>query len=284
MSIGSVVRKILSEKKRYAIVALPCQIYGLRQIAKKIRRLEESLVLLVGMVCGYTYPHNCIDELANQLNCEVSEIKKINGWRENGLPGSFSVRTQKGMNLSIPFSYEHAIDVVLYSQRRCNLCMDCFASYADIAVGDTGEWKEKSSLVIAHTKQGQDVFDRFKDSFIISRISSVNEFSRNNAAFMEREKIQKTFYRIKKERTKGNEVPEWPVEGIEVLICDKVSQEIFEFIQRKLLRKIKKGNISSKEKLRLCKKAYEKSSQYIIVKILYKIEKFFRGIGNHVIK
>jgi coenzyme F420-reducing hydrogenase beta subunit len=52
VEMSEVIRKVIENEGRYAIIGLPCFIKGLRLAARKNKKLQERIVAAIGLVCG----------------------------------------------------------------------------------------------------------------------------------------------------------------------------------------------------------------------------------------
>lgn len=190
-NIEKVLDQLLNSKKKYAVVALPCQLYGITQAAQKYSRLADAIKFKIGVLCGYTYQDECIDGLASICGEDSKNIKSVIGWREDGLPGYTKLKKTNGEIVRIPFIDEHSIDVTYYSHKKCLLCKDCFADYADLVAGDIGRgWSDRKTLIITRTNIGEDIINALKDDIAIEKLS-VAQLKQTPLKFMEIEKRSK---------------------------------------------------------------------------------------------
>lgn len=208
-SIGALINEIKNCNKKIAIVALPCQMYGITQAMKSNLALKNNIVLKISFLCGYTYGYDCIEGLCAAMEENKEHVTRIVGWREDGLPGDFAVKTKDGKIKKLPFIDEHSIDVTFYAHEKCLLCKDCFGDYADIVTGDIGrKWQDKKTLVITRTENGVQFLEKLNSNITITPLQA-KEWKQTPLAFMEIEKRSKVSERIKC-REKNNEfVPKW---------------------------------------------------------------------------
>ncbi|MDE2518216.1 MAG: Coenzyme F420 hydrogenase/dehydrogenase, beta subunit C-terminal domain [Methanocorpusculum sp.] len=53
VEISGMLRKIMTEDKRYAVIALPCVLKGLRLAQQRIPKLRERIVVMAGLTCNH---------------------------------------------------------------------------------------------------------------------------------------------------------------------------------------------------------------------------------------
>jgi coenzyme F420 hydrogenase subunit beta len=136
-------------KKRIAVVGLPCQIRGLREIQ---RSLAEVDLTAIGLFCmenfRYQLLKNRIEELL-QVDLDTAERAVIS-------KGNFLV-SEGGKTVSCRVK-----DLVDAVRTGCLFCTDFTSELADISVGMVGS-PQGYSTVIARTKRGEALFNLIKD-------------------------------------------------------------------------------------------------------------------------
>lgn len=208
-SMGTLIKEIKKCNKKVAIVALPCQMYGITQAMKYNQALKQNIVLKISFLCGYTYSFDCIDGLCAAMGENKDDVERVVGWREDGLPGNFAVEKKDGSRRKLPFIDEHSIDVTFYAHEKCLHCKDCFGDYADIVTGDIGrKWKDKKTLVITRTENGVQWLKRLNGNISIKPLQA-NQWKETPLAFMEIEKRSKVSERIKRRKKNNEFVPKW---------------------------------------------------------------------------
>lgn len=278
--IHQIVRQIIDENVRVAIVGTPCQIYGIHQLKKLNRKIGQNVLYTFGLFCGYTYNSNFILGLSKQMDIDSNEIKQIDGWRNNGFPGNFEISTKNGNIKSISFDLEHSIDVTFFAQNRCRLCKDCFSNYSDFSIGDYGSWKEKKSLVMVRSDNAKKLFDELKDYLDYDYISDVR-INETVLPFMKREKRIKTDLNIMYDVKHNLPIPVWEKTNSKLYLADLLQYKISSFIKRHAKNNINFYLRHPKLMKMVSEFGYLKINKLLIIKILFKLEYIFRG-NNHV--
>lgn len=267
-TINNVLEYIKNHEGRYAIVGLPCQLYGVTQAIKKNIILRKRIVYKLGVVCGYTYDEDCIDGLLKVMNLQRKEIHRILGWREGGLPGNFSVELTDGTVRTLPFVDEHSVDVTYYAQNRCKLCRDCLCENGDVVAADIGGWKEKRTLVFARSAQGKNLLNILKhnDTMLIDKC--VIPFDKTVLPFMLREKRSKADIRLRENKEKS---PFW-IGGYSprLLLSQKIETSLVFKYEKKANKN--KNVHSASQMLRIGHRAYHQISSLLILKVLFKLQ------------
>jgi coenzyme F420-reducing hydrogenase beta subunit len=131
-------------KKKIAVVGLPCQVSGIREIQ---RAMPEIDLYVIGLFCmeNFEYP---------LLKQRVDELLKVNldtAERADITKGNFVV-TEGGKQVSCKVS--ELQDAV---RPNCSFCTDFTSRLADISVGSVGS-PEGYSTVITRSRKGEQLF------------------------------------------------------------------------------------------------------------------------------
>jgi len=104
--LNIILKQIIKEDKKYAIVGTPCQIAGLKLAEKHLKIISKKIVLKIGFLCGYVQTIDSITQVKRSLGISPNEMNnwKLIGWREGEYPGTFSFKNiktnaQKNKNL-----------------------------------------------------------------------------------------------------------------------------------------------------------------------------------------
>jgi len=170
--------EILDIEGRYAVVGLPCHIHGIRKYEQINKKLNERIVLHIGIFCGYTYSFLATDFLLSKHDINKENIKSFN-YRGEGWPGSASVCLDDNSKVFIPTFELYKTLELTFRPWRCSLCCDGSAELADISCGDA--WLPEfaddnlgTSIAITRNKRGENILKETakKGHFHIREISS----------------------------------------------------------------------------------------------------------------
>jgi coenzyme F420 hydrogenase subunit beta len=130
--------------KKYAFVALPCQV---------TRAREYNIDVIISLFCNHAplpaFTHNTLSKLGIS-ECDVKQIE----YRGNGWPGYFTAYLKTGEVIRVPL---RSVWNTLFMPAKCKSCSE-IGQNADIAVGDP--WrisKTSESLVICRNKRADDL-------------------------------------------------------------------------------------------------------------------------------
>ncbi|NIR51221.1 4Fe-4S dicluster domain-containing protein [candidate division KSB1 bacterium] len=166
--VGVILQEIMRTDGRFAVVALPCHIHGIRLAQQKMPRVRKRIALQIGLICGFHPSFTNTTFLTRRAGVknldDVAEIR----YRDDTWPGGFNVIKKDGSNNMIhpvqEFFWSHA----LFERERCATCTDAMSEFGDIVCGD--EWrddgvvrddfKEGWSYIITRTDKGSEIVDR----------------------------------------------------------------------------------------------------------------------------
>jgi len=133
-----VLQTIRKTKGRFAVVALPCQLHGLKKLAQIDPALSNKIIYHFGLICNCTLDKNGHIDAMRACNINLDDVKRFN-FRGNGWPGGFHVQKKDGSEISLhKINIKNVMNVMfrIYGSKRCYLCYDALAEYADLSFGD----------------------------------------------------------------------------------------------------------------------------------------------------
>lgn len=135
---------VAGAKKRTAIVALPCSIYGIRRIQRVCQAAE---IYAVGLFCFETFYYDLLKRLVSEvLGIELGDADKLDVKR-----GKFIVHIGGQQKACAVSELEPGVRV------SCLFCTDFTARLADISVGSVGS-PDGYSTVIIRSEKGERLF------------------------------------------------------------------------------------------------------------------------------
>jgi len=134
------LKAIMKENGRYAVVGLPCHIYGIRKAESIYPDLANKILFHIGIFCGGTPNFLATEYLLRRLRVRKEEITNME-YRGEGWPGKMLIEL-KGTNenernrLLLPYpDYWRGLSS-FFLPYRCILCADGLNKFADISCGD----------------------------------------------------------------------------------------------------------------------------------------------------
>jgi len=164
VSIGECLRT-LKDGKKYAVVGLPCQIYGVRKLAEFNTKIRNSISLYLGLLCGGIPSYFGTLYLLRSYDMEKQYITKFE-FRGGGWPGRLLIRGKKQtkneqIEICVPYPEYWRNSYQFFLPYRCTLCYDGFNEFSDISFGDawfphlTTKDQKGVSVIITRTEAGE---------------------------------------------------------------------------------------------------------------------------------
>ena len=139
---------------KYVFVGTPCMIEGLCKLQKFLPKLEERIVLTIGLVCAGMASH--LSTLAYLLRYKVdpSKVRRF-AYRGGGWPGGVRAWGENNeLLLDRPLLGDSLVHLVGKDHYlRCWNCLDHFGRLADIVVSDP--WTED---IVKNETKGKSAF------------------------------------------------------------------------------------------------------------------------------
>lgn len=147
---GKLVESVKEKgKKKIAVVGLPCQVLGIREIQKAMPEVE---IFVIGLFCM----ENFVYRLLRQRVGELLKVDLDLAEKANITKGNFIV-TNEGKQVSCKVSeLQEAV------RTGCSFCTDFTSRLADISVGSVGS-PDGYSTVITRSRKGEELFRLLKD-------------------------------------------------------------------------------------------------------------------------
>lgn len=164
-----VLQLLKKRKGRFAVVALPCQIHGLRKLEAVHPELTRKIAVILGLACNCNLNLNGPQEVLKVNRIDPRELSELQ-YRGGGWPGGFHVVNKNGTEKSLhTINIKNVMNVLfrLYGAKRCYLCVDAAAELADLSFADFWAFEyrgfyadlERSTLVFQRTARGADLID-----------------------------------------------------------------------------------------------------------------------------
>jgi len=156
--------------KRYAVVGLPCHIYGIRKLAEFNFKIKNSITLYLGLLCGGMPSYLGTLYLLKRYKKDNQFITRFE-YRGGKWPGSLIIQSKQMSSnqqslICFPYpEYWHGTYQFFFPY-RCTLCNDGFNEFSDISFGDVwlprnNKKSENSmSMIITRTRIGSDVIQK----------------------------------------------------------------------------------------------------------------------------
>lgn len=134
MPIGARFRELKSRHEKYAVVLLGCHMRSLRLMERRAPRLRSSIVLRIGLICGYCAGFKAIQDQALEWEIEDLSANLRIDYREGKWPGHVRIQTPEADRRTLIYNFLTRIPFT--TNYRCTICSDLMNETADVAVGD----------------------------------------------------------------------------------------------------------------------------------------------------
>lgn len=170
--IGSVIRDIQKDSRKYAFVGIPCQVHGLLKYIKICPEVKKNIQIIIGTFCGGYQTYYAHQYYFPKIGIPFQNIQRID-YRYGEFPGSFRIRLKNGTEKILPrrFSTKKLANRIntafnsMFYIPRCYLCADKGNILADISAGDPWipdckQEKLGQSIVLIRSKKGMNYFSK----------------------------------------------------------------------------------------------------------------------------
>ncbi|MEM2147125.1 MAG: Coenzyme F420 hydrogenase/dehydrogenase, beta subunit C-terminal domain [Candidatus Bathyarchaeia archaeon] len=167
---------------KFALVGLPCHVQAFRKLSENCPSLASKISVVIGLYCGRTMEQEATLSLIRMLGIKLTQLRKIQ-YRGGNWPGEFRAYLKNGTYFSCHKDIYMYLNR-LYCTRRCLLCIDYSAEFADISLADAwtierNTWKYPGgqTIVLVRTKPGLEVLNLVKNKGYVK----LQEISRETA-------------------------------------------------------------------------------------------------------
>jgi coenzyme F420-reducing hydrogenase beta subunit len=201
VELSQAIHTMLREKKRYAVIGLPCSLKALRLAMLTDQRLQERVVVLAGLVCGQTKSRAFSEYLIRSQAIAPEQVRSLS-FREKDVsrPASryFAKVMASNNSACLPWSGLYGTTWLSgeFTLRACRFCDDAFAEVADVSFMDA--WLPEyakdgrgTSIVLARSGLAGDVIERGMAQSEISLLPiTVDKVIASQAGVVEQKRTQ----------------------------------------------------------------------------------------------
>ncbi len=216
--ILTALNTIIKEKKKFAIVALPCQIHALRKMQGVNPKLLNNIKLIIGLYCGNLWEPEATTAIVKKVGIKnLKEVKSVQ-YRAGAWPGKIEIKTKSGNVYSITKEGSNYLSF-LYTVDRCFTCTDYTAELADLSVGDGWYYENNTrgkgwSVVVTRTSVGNSVATEALKAGIISGHEIDYEAAiKMHSHHLNNKKIG-AYVRIAQRKKRGLPVPDYHINPV----------------------------------------------------------------------
>lgn len=160
----------LDRPGRFAFVGKPCDVAGLRQLARIDPRVNEKVPYMLAFMCAGVPSYAGTSALLKEMGVQDESAVTAFRYRGDGWPGFATARLADGTTFKMDYdtSWGHILNRHL--QFRCKICPDGIGEFADIVCADGWHCDENGnplfdeqdgrSIVITRTARGEALLQR----------------------------------------------------------------------------------------------------------------------------
>ncbi|RVA19059.1 coenzyme F420 hydrogenase, partial [Mesorhizobium sp. M7A.F.Ca.CA.004.11.2.1] len=175
---------ILDRGQPFALIAKPCDITAVRNLARLDPRVDRYMRYALAFVCGGASDLSKSEQVLRRFGLCEDELTLFR-YRGHGNPGLNRIETRDGRAFELTYRQLWEDEDKWMTQPRCKICPDAIGQVADIAVHDAwlngGPAVEDELLnsIIVRTGRGLELFDAAVDAgaLEIKRETGIAEIS-----------------------------------------------------------------------------------------------------------
>ena len=155
---------ILDRGEPFALIAKPCDVSAVRNLAKLDPRVDRYMQYALALVCGGASELTKSQEILDEFGIDETELSLFR-YRGHGNPGPTRLETKDGRAFELTYQQMWAEESTWRIQSRCKICPDAMGESADLVASDvwpgggpTGE-DEGFNGIIVRTRRGLELYE-----------------------------------------------------------------------------------------------------------------------------
>ena len=150
---------------KFAFVGKPCDVAGLRQLARHDPRVNEKVPVMIAFMCAGVPSYRGTSALLKAMG--VTDESKVTAfrYRGDGWPGFATARLEDGTTFNMDYDTSWGRILNRHLQFRCKICPDGIGEFADIVCADGWycdddgnplfDEREGRSIMLTRTQRGE---------------------------------------------------------------------------------------------------------------------------------
>ena len=178
------LEEVLSSSEQFAVVAKPCDLNALRNLAHLDKRVNERISYFLTMLCGGFLPDEAFRDFLTDHDLPDEGVSAVR-YRGFGCPGPTQIAYKDGTQKNFHYLDFWGEDESQWSMTlRCKICPDGIGEAADIVAGDAWQGaspdREESETdlgfnsLITRTAKGQALYQAAIDAGLITKTQRVD--------------------------------------------------------------------------------------------------------------
>ena len=136
LSYDKAIQQVVDFKGKLAVIGLPCQIQGIRNLAEKNKKVRDCVVGYFSIYCSLNKTKHSMDYYLDKYNINRNDVGYFS-FRDDGCLGYMKFVDKRGETIKkIPYLSFWFGTHSFFQNKRCLLCADHFGELADISFGD----------------------------------------------------------------------------------------------------------------------------------------------------
>lgn len=131
----STISDLLAQGRRFAVVGKPCDIAGLRNLARLDPRVDAQIPFMLAFFCAGVSSLRTSEHIIEKYGLKPQDVQELR-YRGHGCPGPLHIATTDGRTFEQSYDETWSNELNQEIQFRCKICPDATGEQADIACGD----------------------------------------------------------------------------------------------------------------------------------------------------
>ncbi|MFB3170040.1 Coenzyme F420 hydrogenase/dehydrogenase, beta subunit C-terminal domain [Neobacillus sp. 179-C4.2 HS] len=200
IEMSRVIKLVKENEGRYALIAVPCFIKGMRLLAQQDEVIKERIKFYIGLVCGHLKSDMFAKSMGWQMGIEPQNLKRIDFRKklEGKAANNYGVEVEGNKNGKHIVTSSPTKDLYttnwghgLFKYNACEFCDDVVGETADVTVGDA--WLPKytndsmgTNIVIIRNPIIHELIEKNKDKLYLDELSTQEVYQSQSSGFRHR--------------------------------------------------------------------------------------------------
>jgi coenzyme F420 hydrogenase subunit beta len=132
------IDELLGRGVPFAIIGKPCDIAGIRNLARRDPRVDRLVRLTVSFFCAGVSSLCISEQIVRKYGLQPTEVAAMR-YRGHGCPGATHIESKDGRVFEQSYDETWSEELNQDIQFRCKICPDSTGEHADIVCGDAWE-------------------------------------------------------------------------------------------------------------------------------------------------
>jgi coenzyme F420 hydrogenase subunit beta len=154
---------VLERAEPFAMIAKPCDIAAVRNLARIDSRVDRYMRYALTMVCGGASDLTKSEGTLTEFGIRPEQLSSFR-YRGNGNPGPTRLETKDGRSFELTYQQMWEVEAKWMIQPRCKICPDAIGESADLAASDVWPGGEPTgdnygfNGIIVRTQRGFELY------------------------------------------------------------------------------------------------------------------------------